>query len=239
MADHRLSAEEVFSAVDVLIVPSPAIQHEALIFPDVEPDSGLYVGGKVRLTAAAEFSIRYAPRLIIVVGGMARDDRFRMVTAMKEFILERNPRANVKPVSSLPCTRHNIVALFNQLGAELQDRKIAVLSNEYHLPRLLAFWSDLNASYGLKVGQPVSVAAESISDARHRDTYPVAYEKRVRAEREGLVHLQAGEYFDKCFDRLGDFEEEITLHPDWYLTSRERANPRTANFRFLGRPLNT
>ena len=239
MADHRLSAEEVFSAVDVLIVPSPAIQHEALIFPDVEPHSGLYVGGKVRLTAAAEFSIRYAPRLIIVVGGMARDDRFRMVTAMKEFILERNPRANVKPVNSLPCTRHNIVALFNQLGAELQDKKIAVLSNEYHLPRLLAFWSDLNASYGLKVGQPVSVAAESISDAGHRDTYPVAYEKRVRAEGEGLAHLRAGEYFDKCFARLGDFADEITLHPDWYLTPDERADPRAASFRFLDRPLNT
>jgi len=239
MAEQELSDEQVFSAGDVLIVPSPAIQHDARIFPDVEPQSGLYVGGKVRLTATAEFSLRYKPRLIVLVGGMDRNDSFRMTGAMKDFVLERNPRTNVKTVNSLPCTRHNIVALFNQIGGELKNKKVAALSNEYHLPRFLAFWSQLDAVYGLKLGQPIPVAAEAIHDAGHRDSYGAAYGKRLRAEREGIAHLQAGEYFDKCLGRLADFVDEVNLHPDWYLTPEERTDPRAASFRFLGRPLNT
>jgi len=239
MAEQELSGEGLFSTVDVLIVPSPAIQHDARIFPDVDPQSGLYVGGKVRLTAAAEFSLRYKPRLIVLVGGMGRNDRFRMTGAMKDFVLEQNPRANVKTVNSLPCTRHNIVALFNQLGGELRNKKVAVLTNEYHLPRFLAFWSKLDAVYDLKLGQPIPVAAETIHDAGHRDRHAAAYDKRLRAEAEGIAHFQAGEYFDKCVARLGDFADEVSLRPNWYLTPEERADPRPASFRFLGRPLNT
>jgi hypothetical protein len=239
MAEQELSGEELFSALDVLIVPSPAVQHDARIFPDVEPQSGLYVGGKVRLTAATEFTIRYAPRLIVLVGGMDQHDRFRMTSAMKDFVLERNPRTNVKTVNSLPCTRHNIVALFNQIGGELKNKKVAALSNEYHLPRFLAFWSKLDGVYGLKLGQPIPVAAETIHDAGHRDSYAAAYGKRLRAEAEGIAHLRAGEYFDKCMDKLDNFADELRRHVDWYLTPQERADPRAASFRFLGRPLNT
>lgn len=202
-------------SLDLLIVPSPVLAEDGRSFPDVDPATGLYVGGSIRLEAALQFSLRHHPRIIVVVGGLHPRHGNRMTAAMRKFILERNNRVTVQQVDSLPCTRHNVIALFNQLGAQLESKRVAVLTNEFHLPRFLAFWSQLSSEYRLKIAEPLAIAAERFvnSDTQHQ---AAAIKARHVAEERGLADLRAGKYTDRCLANPGSFAEltKAYLTPD-------------------------
>ena len=84
-----------------------------------------------------------------------------MTDTMEQFIKQRNRDAHVQKVNSLPCTRHNVIALFHQfLGRQLEGKRVAVLTNEYHLRRFMEFWSRVQLEYGFRVVEPLGVAAE-------------------------------------------------------------------------------
>jgi hypothetical protein len=213
---------EAFESLDVLIVPSPILSDDETDFPEIDPATGLYIGGRVRLEAAAEFSLRHQPRWILVVGGIHPQHSTRLTAAMRQFILKKNARANVRPVNSLPCTRHNVIALFNQLGRELEHKRLAVLTNEYHLPRFRAFWSQLRDEYKLAVIDPLPIAAETIWKSRGGETVNDALEARHETEERGLVDLRAGKYVDRCLGQLASFGAELVKHPGQYLSRQER-----------------
>lgn len=220
-----MAAEEIASllwnSLDILIIPSPVLAEDGAIFPDIDPANGLYVGGRARLEAAVELSSRYAPGLIVVVGGIHPKHGARMTAAMRQFIVKRNRRANVLPVDSLPCTRHNVIALFNQLGQQLADKRLAVLTNEYHLPRFLAFWSKLRAEYRLRIDDPLPIAAEVICDPGDAQAHAAAIKARHAAEQRGLADLRAGKYADRCLRQLPSFQHELAQHAHLYLSPDE------------------
>jgi hypothetical protein len=212
---------EQYRALDLLIVPSPILNDEGTAFPAIDPTTGLYVGGHLRMSAAAEFSLQYRPAKVVVVGGLNPKQGPRMTQAMAQFILEKNSGANVQRVNSLPCTRHNVIAIFDQLRSELAGKRIGVLSNSYHLPRFLAFWTKLRPSYGGNIPDPLAILAESCCLTRG----PVdqsASEARIAAEQRGLADLGADRYVDRCLAQLATFGDELVRHPEFYLSPDEQ-----------------
>jgi hypothetical protein len=214
---HELS--EQYRELDLLIVPSPILNDAGTAFPEVDPTTGLYVGGHLRMSAAAEFSLQYRPAKVVVVGGLNPKHGPRMTQAMAEFLLEKNSGANVQRVNSLPCTRHNVVALFTKLREELSGKRIGVLSNSFHLPRFLAFWTNLRPTYGGNIPDPLTIAAESCLSRGPVDQS--AYEARIAAEQRGLADLRGGKYLDRCLAQLASFGE-LAGHPEFYLSPDEQ-----------------
>lgn len=219
MADER---SQEYQALDLLVVPSPILNEQGDTFLDVDPLTGLYAGGHLRLLAAVEFSRRYAPREIVVVGGLDPKHGSRMTQAMEQFITERNGSANVQRINSLPCTRHNLIALFNQLGERLERKRVGILTNDYHLPRFLAFWSQLRKDYEFRIADPLAIRAESICKPTEAEVDAKAVDARRELEERGLADLQAGKYVDRCLSQLAKFGHVLDLYPNWYLAPNER-----------------
>jgi hypothetical protein len=212
-------SSDQYRALDLLIVPSPILNDGGTAFPEVDPTTGLYVGGHLRMSAAAEFSLHYQPAKLVVVGGLHPKHGPRMTQAMAQLLLEKNSDANVQRINSLPCTRHNVVAIFSQLRGELTGKRIGVLSNSYHLPRFLAFWTNLRSTYGGNFADPLAIAAESCLIRGRVDQS--AYEARIAAEQRGLADLRAGKYVDRCLAQLASFRE-LARHPEFYLSPGEQ-----------------
>jgi len=217
------ASREEYQDLDVLIVPSPILSAEGDAFLDIDPVTGMFTGGHVRLCAAAEFSTRWRPRSIVVVGGLHAQHGTRMTDTMEKFIKQRNSDAHLQKVNSLPCTRHNVVALFNHLGRQLEGKRVAVLTNEYHLRRFLEFWARLENEYDFRVAEPLGIAAEWIAPSVETDFTSAALERRRISEARGIADLRAGKYVDRCLGQLSSFEDEIAKRPELYLSPKERA----------------
>jgi hypothetical protein len=216
------ASREEYQELDVLIVPSPILSAEGDVFLDIDPATGMFTGGHLRLCAAAEFSTRWRPRCVAVVGGLHAQHGTRMTDAMEKFIKQRNSGAHVQKVNSLPCTRHNVTALLNQLGRQLQGKRVAVLTNEYHLRRFLEFWSRLQNEYAFRVPEPLGIAAEWISPSVETDFTSAALELRRKAEARGVADLRAGEYVDRCLTQLANFRDHLSKSPESYLSPVEQ-----------------
>ena len=216
------ASREEYQELDVLIVPSPILSAEGDAFLDIDPVTGMFTGGHLRLCAAAEFSTRWRPRSIAVVGGLHAEHGTRMTDTMEEFIKRRNSDARVQKVNSLPCTRHNVVALLNQLGRQLEGKRVAILTNEYHLRRFLEFWSRLQNEYEFRVPEPLGIAAEWIAPSVETDFTSAALERRRKSEGRGIADLRAGKYVDRCLAELSSFRDHIAKSPESYLSPHER-----------------
>jgi hypothetical protein len=216
------ASREQYQELDVLIVPSPILNAEGDAFLDIDPATGMFTGGHLRLCAAAEFLTRWRPRSIAVVGGLHAQHGTRMTDTMEQFIKQRNRDAHVQKVNSLPCTRHNVIALFNQLGRQLEGKRVAVLTNEYHLRRFMEFWSRVQLEYGFRVVEPLGVAAEWICPSAETDFTWAALELRRNAEARGVADLRAGNYVDRCLDQLSSFRDHLAKSPESYLSPAEQ-----------------
>ena len=219
----RNASLEQYQELDVLIVPSPILNAEGDAFLDIDPATGMFTGGHLRLCAATEFATRWRPRSIAVVGGLHAQHGTRMTDAMEKFIKQRNSDAHLQKVNSLPCTRHNVIALFNQLGRQLEGKRLAVLTNEYHLRRFMEFWSRVQLEYGFRVPEPLGVAAEWICPSAETDFTWAALELRRKAEARGVTDLRAGKYVDRCLGELSNFRDHLAKSPENYLSPKERA----------------
>jgi len=144
-----------------------------------------------------------------------------MTDTMEKFIKERSNGVQVQKINSLPCTRHNVIALFNQLGRQLEGKRVAVLTNEYHLRRFMEFWSRVQFEYGFRVAEPLGIAAEWICPSAETDFTWAALELRRKAEARGVAELRAGKYVDPCLSQLANFRHALDQHPDWYLAPNE------------------
>jgi hypothetical protein len=216
------ASTEQYQELDVLIVPSSILNAEGNAFLDIDPHTGMFTGGLLRLCAAAEFAARWRPRCVAVVGGLHAQHGTRMTDAMEKFIKERSSGVQVQKINSLPCTRHNVVALFNQLGRQLEGKRVAVLTNDYHLRRLMEFWSRVQLEYGFRVVEPLGVAAEWICPSAETDFTWAALELRRKAEARGVADLRAGKYVDPCLSQLASFRDHLTKSPENYLSPAEQ-----------------
>jgi hypothetical protein len=216
------ASREEYQELDVLIVPSPILSDAGDAFLDIDPVTGMFTGGHLRLCAAAEFATRWRPRSIAVVGGLHAQHGTRMTDTMEQFIKQRNRDAQVQKVNSLPCTRHNVIALFNRLGRQFEGRRVAVLTNEYHLRRFLEFWSRLQTEYDFRVPEPLGIAAEWIAPSVDTDFTSAALEQRRKSEARGVADLRAGKYVDPCLVQLSSFRDHLTKSPESYLSPLEQ-----------------
>ena len=218
----RNASLEQYQELDVLIVPSPILSPEGDAFPDIDPGTGMFTGGHLRLCAVAEFATRWRPRCVAVVGGLHAQHGPRMTDAMEKFIKDRSNGVQVQKINSLPCTRHNVIALFNQLGRQLEGKRVAVLTNDYHLRRFMEFWSRVQLEYGFRVVEPLGVAAEWICPSAETDFTWAALELRRKAEARGVADLRAGKYVDRCLDQLASFRDHLAKSPESYLSPAEQ-----------------
>ncbi len=159
----------------------------------------IYVGGQVRMEAAAQV-LKSNPGIeMTLVGGYnrARD--------MGRFLLARVPDANLRFVSSLPCTRHNFEAVLADWefdNVEIGAGEVGILTNAYHSKRAEIF---------------ARLAIESIQRYQHVRFVPMiaedilglsidsivedsedAYAARLASEYCGVEQIRAGTYIDSC-----------------------------------------
>ncbi len=104
--------------LDYLIVLCPEINpSDKGVFSDFK--HGLYLGGKIRMKAAYEaYKINSQLKFIIVadyngVNGGAYNESQR-TDDMKNYLISSGVNIDsIRQANSLPCTRHNLVAVFN------------------------------------------------------------------------------------------------------------------------------
>lgn len=217
---------------NIVIVLCPSKREgKAKKFPEFK--DGMYLGGQTRMDAAVKIYKDNKNAQIILVGGYnensAESDK---VTHMKQFLEERcGKNINISLRPSLPCTRHNFIAIFNMWKKnkatfkKLKNTKIGLLTNFYHLPRALRFWSELvNQKEFAGIPTPLPINAESITgDSSEAYIRFIEYLFRIRSEKEGLKDIEDGQYRDDCLrKKYKDFKMIIDKQSDILLNSEDR-----------------
>jgi len=208
---------------DIIIVLSPEISKERNIdkkFPEFA--NGMYVGGLTRMKAACKLFKNNKESKMILVGGCDENkEKPEKTEAMGEFLLKKCNCKNFEQITSLPCSRHNLIAVFNRKKKELKGKRIGILTNFYHLPRVLMFWKELTAEEFKEVPMPFSLCAESIIGRASLDSSRLI--KRINSEIKGLGHIEENSYRDKClYENWHLYEEFIKKNNSILLTKKER-----------------
>ena len=188
--------------VDYLVVISPAVIQKGKKFCFPQKLGGLYLGGRVRMLAVAQYHRLYPDAEIILVGGyyLHQGRLCRETETARRYLLAMCPQARVTVVDTLPCTFHNFVGLFWQ-RPEIAAKATALLTNDYHRERALALWKLASFLFPGMPTSPVTVlpAAETPLMLR-RLQVDRAFRARVTAERIGLADLHQCEYRDSCLE---------------------------------------
>ena len=194
--------------------------------------NGKYLGGQTRMDAAFQIYKKNKQAEFIIVGGYNENsEESDKIRDMRSFLKEKCPAMMIRERPSLPCTRHNLVAIFNtwkKTPQDLQNKKIGLLTNFYHLPRALRFWSELVTIKDFKemrIPVPFPVCAESILRNMPADIYIrfIEYFLALEGERCGLKDIEKGEYQDSCLTKkLSKFKSLIKKHKEILLTEKER-----------------
>jgi len=206
----------VKSKYDIIIVLNASERNQKTRLFD-EYDKGLYLGGQTRMEAAAEICKNNMDSKIIVVGGLKDNpesiDDSKKTKDMEEYLLENvGKQINIQRINSLPCTKHNFIAIFIHWSAnqiDLTEKKVAILTNYYHLPRTFKFLSNAIIDYGIK-GSPIfiPIAAESIiNKSEIYESKSTEFLKRLQGEVKGLSDLEKGEYKDPCLYKKEEYEK--------------------------------
>lgn len=217
---------------DIIIVPCPEKKDlEDGKFPDYI--NGLYLGGQIRMDAAISMYKENEGSEFIIVGGYDKDgEGSQKIGDMDDFLRGECQDIKITKRPSLPCTFHNLVAIFNmwrEYHTELKGRKIGLLTNFYHLPRSLRFWSELNKKEEFKnifIPFPMAISAESIINVPPEiyNEKSNGYIFRLIKEAEGLKDIENDNYNDNCLgkDNIKFFQNIARKYPDILLTLEER-----------------
>lgn len=190
---------------DKVIVLAPGIVQADGRFADYQ--GGMYVGGHLRMEAAVKLAQTHPSAEFILVGGYNKTGEgdphtSDKVNDMARYMKEHVPTVKLTPIYSLPCTRHNFVAVLNYWRAHgTKNKTVGVLTNSYHMERALEF-----AQQAMILSSPknpasfVPVGAEEILGLS-RDKSLLAdkkYAQRLESEKRGLEALKNGSYIDSC-----------------------------------------
>src|SRR3989344_5163902 len=119
-------------------------------FPNFK--DGKYLGGATRMAAAITIAKENQFSEIILVGGYNEDNgkdkstffqKSQKVEDMKDYLNENKIKNSIVTINSLPCTKHNLIAVFNKYQKKFENKKVGILTNKYHLSRALQFWVKL------------------------------------------------------------------------------------------------
>ena len=194
-------------------------------FPEFK--NGKYLGGQTRMDAAVMVCQKNKKAKIILVGGYNKDNgeennfykESKKTMDMKEYLISKGiDEKQIFIVNSLPCTKHNLIAIFNKYRNDLirsKSSSIAIITNEYHLPRTLRLWKILTGRKEFKgiTKFPKPIAAELIIKKKNRNIQYQEYIARLEAELKGLISLEKKEddeeyYKEEC--NLKDFSRIIS-----------------------------
>lgn len=198
----------------------------------VDFKDGMYLGGQIRLEAAAQVASDRPDAELTLVGGYNKtiegNSQFsNRVRDMHSFIASRCPGAKLVPVYSLPCTYHNFVAVFNSWASgNIEADKVGILTNTYHMKRASAVATRAAAHFKQYAHlQFIPLSAEGIlersieSIIREREEQ---YAARLESERHGLEQLSTGTYEDSCLTKnLESLRPVLARHSATLLSSSE------------------
>lgn len=193
---------------DIIIVLCPSKKNKEGKFPEFL--NGEYLGGQTRMDAAVEIYKENEKARFILVGGYNEDngitDYYResqKTTDMEEYMIDNGvEKNNIRTVNSLPCTRHNLIAIFNTYKKKLDGRNIGLLTNFYHMARALRFWTKLvkEIKEFMEIQSfPKSIIAESIIGGGERYIRYCEYISTLEGEIKGLIDIEKNLYRDNCF----------------------------------------
>ena len=150
---------------------------------------------------------------------------------MTQFLGEKVPSTTLELVKSLPCTHHNLVAVFNSwkiAKKDFSDKTVGLVTNFYHLPRALKLAALLKRLEFKESPDLVPINAESIFEIPEsnntRQRLP-EYLRRLESERQGIRELENDSYKDNCLNKKEKFEileEIINKKKEILLTRQER-----------------
>lgn len=199
---------------DIVIVLCPAERNKLdRKFPEYD-ENGKYLGGQTRMDAAVEIYKRSPHAKFIVVGGldkMPKDLEESVKTQdMKEYLEEKCGAVDVERINSLPCTKHNFIAIFirwAERNVNLNNKKVGVLTNYFHLPRSFKFLSHALVEYKID-GNPIfiPIAAESIVCQPEIYIKSQEYLLTLKSEVEGMQAIENDKYKDGCLWRKTQYE---------------------------------
>ncbi|MDD5639196.1 MAG: ElyC/SanA/YdcF family protein [Candidatus Pacebacteria bacterium] len=220
---------------DIVIVLCPEKKDPDDKFPEFKNNK--YLGGQTRMDAACEIFKKNKGAEFVLVGGYDQNSKkSKKVEDMREFLKEKCENIIILERPSLPCTRHNLVAVFNywiKERKEIKGKKIGILTNFYHLPRALRFWGELvNEKEFSEIPVPIPIIAESIVEKSDAYTRFIEYILRTDSEINGLKDNEKGTYKDNCLDKnMEHFKSVINDEKEILLTSAERSLNDNKNFR--------
>jgi len=224
---------------DIVIVLCPDKKNLYGKFPEFK--NGKYLGGQTRMNAAVVLSQENKKTIFILVGGHNEDDgitdsdyykKSQKTADMRQYFLEKGiENKRLKIVNSLPCTKHNLVAVFKKYSKRLDKKKklkIGLLTNFYHLPRALNFWRNLVCDeFQSIVKNPTAIIAESIIGGDRPYYKEYEYFLRLESELKGLIDLNTDRYKDKClkegfFRIINGSGNKLLTRKDKKLLSRDK-----------------
>jgi len=134
---------------DYLIVPcpgDPTFHEDKIIFSDLEddkinPGTKLYLGAEDRMRAAVINAQK--AKTVVLIGGSESKVTSMYIYFMKEMeCLKNQNRPELICLVSRPDSTGNLSAFKKYLNEKSPDN-VAIISNEYHLPRLKLVWKTL------------------------------------------------------------------------------------------------
>jgi hypothetical protein len=206
-----------------------------ILCPEINPEDkgkfsdfkhGLYLGGEIRMAAAYELYKQNKKVILTIVADYYPDNEnlshWSRADEMKSYLLHRGvPEKNIKIINSLPCTRHNLVAVFNSWSEIFKNKKVALLTNSYHLPRSLVFWLELKKikKYQNIPSFPILISAENVVNNKVRYKNPAMYIARLESELKGIMDCVSENYNDACFILSGAKKEKLIVRKDYQKTA--------------------
>lgn len=179
---------------------------------------GMYLGGQTRMDAAVELYKNNKLAKFIVVGGLNKDcnniEDSEKTSSMKKYLEKECKEINVTSINSLPCTKHNFVAIFayweENSQEDLSKKTVGVLTNHYHLPRSLKFLSLAQKEFLLS-NNPIfnPIAAESVICQPEVYIKKQEYELTSNSEVRGMGDMERGLYRDCLFRGKFDIDNPV------------------------------
>lgn len=176
-------------------------------FKDVDADKTgkeIYLGGASRMQAAVEAFKQNPKAAFIMLGGidvLNNGELFYKTGQMAEFMKQHCQGINIQAIDSLPCTRHNLIALGNSalLGAY---KRVGLLSNDYHEARIEAFLESLRHRENVVMPDLQFVSPRDFGVSEGVEQSDKKYQERIRLEANGVAHIEQhpSQYHDSCLE---------------------------------------